>query len=141
MRRGLVRFEASEEESTWHQPGSIGNLINYDMPKVEAVHAVADRYVADGRTISAIHFMERKPMCAVVELTCPGERHPAYVVVSWASTMDTESELFCAWRRYLKQCRDLACIRQTIISCRSVGRGRQRVDCCQGIDHGLGSPG
>ena len=34
-------------------------------------------------------------MCAVVELTCPGERHPAYVVVSWASTMDTESELFC----------------------------------------------
>ena len=91
---GLALFEVSEEESTWHRPGAIGNLINYDMPKVEAVHAVADRYVTEGRTISAVHFMEREPMCAVVELTYPGERYPAYVVVSWVSTMDTESELF-----------------------------------------------
>ena len=35
---GLVRFEASEGESKRHRPGAIGNLINYDMPKVEAVH-------------------------------------------------------------------------------------------------------
>ena len=91
---GLVLFEASEEESTWHRPGTIGNLINYDMPKVEAVHAVADRYVSEGRRISAVRFMERSPMCAVIELTYPGERYPAYVVVSWASAMDTESELF-----------------------------------------------
>ena len=100
---GLVRFKASEEESTWHQPGSIGNLINYDMPKVEAVHAVADRYVADGRTISAIHFMERKPMCAVVELTAPvnvirrtwwSPGHPR-----WIPSQNFATD----WRRYLKQ--------------------------------------
>ena len=91
---GLALFEASEEESTWHRPGAIGTLINYDMPKVEALYAVSDRYVTEGRTISAVHFMEREPMCGVVEFTYPGERYPAYVVVSWVSTMDTESELF-----------------------------------------------
>ena len=91
---GLNHFGASEEEKTWHGDDAIGTLIYYDMPKVEAVHAVADRYATDGRTISAVHFVERGPMCAVVELTVPGEGRPALVVICWASTMDTESELF-----------------------------------------------
>ena len=60
-REGLDDFEASEEEKTWHEPDAIGTLVDYDMPKVEAVHAVADRYVTEGRTISAIHFVEREP--------------------------------------------------------------------------------
>ena len=93
-KEGLDYFEASEEEKTWHGPDAIGVLVDYDMPKVEAVHAVADRYATDGRTISAIHFVEREPMCAVVELTFPGESYPAYLVVCRASIMDTESELF-----------------------------------------------
>ena len=90
---GLNDFEASEEEKAWHGPDAVGTLVDYDMPKVEAVQALADRYATEGRTISAIHFVEREPMCAVVELTYPGESYPALMVICWASTMDTESEL------------------------------------------------
>ena len=91
---GLNHFGASEEEKTWHGDDAIGTLILYDMPKVEAVHAVADRYATGGRTISAVHFVEEWPLCAVVEITVPGEGRPALLVICWASTMDTQSELF-----------------------------------------------
>ena len=91
---GLNHFGASEEEKTWHGDDAIGTLILYDMPKVEAVHAVADRYATGGRTISAVHFVEEWPLCAVVEITVPGEGRPALLVICWASTMDTQSKLF-----------------------------------------------
>ena len=91
---GLARFEASEEQRSWHGPGAVGCLIQYDMPKVEAMNAVADHYAtATGVTVAAVHWVARAPMCAVVEYAIPGGGS-AYVVVCWASLMDTESELW-----------------------------------------------
>ena len=139
---GLNHFGASEEEKTQHGDDAIGTLIYYDMPKVEAVHAVADRYATDGRTISAVHFVEREPMCAVVELNYPGESYPAFVVICWASTMDTESELFHRLESIPE-----ALLQRTLNSAdhcfprRDGRRGYQRVVRRQGIDHGLGGPG
>ena len=91
---GLDGLGASEEERSWHGPAGVAMLVQYDMPKVEAVYAVAERYITKGRTISAIHFAEWEPMCAVAELTYPGQSYPANVVVCWAFTRDTESEHF-----------------------------------------------
>ena len=91
---GLSRFGASEEQRSWHGWAGVGRLVRHDMPKVESVYAVAEMYATGGRTISAVHFVERGPMCALVELAVPGVSWPAYVVVTWATPMDTESEMF-----------------------------------------------
>ena len=91
---GLARFEASEEQRSWHGPGGVGNLVQHDMPKIEAVNAVAGQYAtATGVPVSAVHWVERGPMAAVVEYALPDWRRPAYLVVCWASLMDTEGEL------------------------------------------------
>ena len=91
---GLDHFEASAEQRSWHGPGAVGNLLQYDMPKVEAVNAVADGYArANGVPVSAVHWVARAPMCAMVESATPGGGS-AYVVVCWAPLMDTESELW-----------------------------------------------
>ena len=91
--KGPSRFGASEEQGSWHKPDAVGVMLQNDMPRVEAVYAVADHYATGGRTISAIHLVEREPMCGVAELSVPGESWPTYVVVCWASSLDTESEL------------------------------------------------
>ena len=92
---GLARFEASEEQRSWHGPDAVGCMVQYDMPKIEAVNAIADGYAtANGVTVSAVHWVERGPMCAVVECSTPGEGCPAYLVICWTSLMDTEAELF-----------------------------------------------
>ena len=81
---GLSRFGASEEQKSWHGWAGVGRLVRHDMPKVESVYAVAEMYATGGRTISAVHFVKREPMCALVELAVPGVGRPAYVVVAWA---------------------------------------------------------
>ena len=77
----LGRFEASEEQRSWHGPGAVGNLLQYDMPKVEAVNAIADQYAkANGVTVAAVHWVERGPMAAVVGYATHDRREPGYVV-------------------------------------------------------------
>ena len=90
---GLNCFEVSDEQRSWHGPDAVGCLVQYDMPKIEAVNAVADGYArATGVPVSAVHWVARAPMCAVVEYATPGGGS-AYVVVCWASMMDTEAQL------------------------------------------------
>ena len=90
----LNQFEASEEQRSWHGPGAVGNLLQYDVPKVEAVNAIADQYAkANGVTVAAVHWVERGPMAAVVEYATHDRREPAYLVICWTSLMDTEAEL------------------------------------------------
>ena len=92
---GLRRFGASEDQGTWHRPDAVGCLVQYDMPQVEAVNSIADQYAtANGVTVAAVHWVERGPMCAVVECSVPDRPQPAYLVVCWTSLMDTEAELF-----------------------------------------------
>ena len=70
---GIDRFEASAEQRSWHGPDAVGCLIQYDMPKVEAVNAIAARYAtATGVPVSAVHWVERGPMSAVGEYAIPG---------------------------------------------------------------------
>ena len=90
---GLEHFGASDEQISWHRPDGLGNLIVYDLPKVEAVNAIATRYSIGGWTLSGIHWYERLPMAAVAEYCRPGGAR-AYLAFCWASIMDTQSRLF-----------------------------------------------
>ena len=92
--KGLVAFEASEEQAGYHGDGAVGVLFQHHMPRVEAMTEVVDQYARAGWRISAVHRVEEGAMCAVVEFYIPGDRVPRCLVVYWASAMDTESELF-----------------------------------------------
>ena len=92
--KGLDYFGASDEERSWHEHDGLGNLLIYDLPKVEAAHSIAPRYATGDWTLAKIHRYERLPMAAAAEYHRPGEYHPAYVPFCWASMMDTQSELY-----------------------------------------------
>ena len=92
-KKGLIAFGASGEEASWHGDDAVGVLLQYDMPKIEALNVVAAQYARGGWKIAGFHCVERSPMYAVVEFSVPGDDRSTYLVVCWASAMDTESEL------------------------------------------------
>ena len=102
---------------------------------------MADRYATDGRTISAVHFVEEWPLCAVVELTVPGEGRPALLVICWASTMDTESELFYRLESIPEALlqRTLSHVDQCFPAAMAVV-GDSEWSVARAFDHGLGGP-
>lgn len=92
--KGLVHFEASAEQASWHGPEGVGNLVIYDLTKVEAAYAIGREYATGGWVLSGIHWAERQPMTAMLEYSHPDEIRPAYLTLCCASMMDTQFELF-----------------------------------------------
>ncbi len=110
---GLAYFRPSAEERSWHGPHGLGNLIIYDLPRIEAVNALAPFYETPDWRLFQVHFYEREPLFAAAEFRFyddqplfmaspyrgPGEHRgpdeyaPAYVAFCWASVMDTQREL------------------------------------------------
>ena len=93
MEEGLDHFGASDEQRSWHSRDAIGNLVVYDLPKVESVHDIAPRFAADGWALSRIQFYERKAMAAIAEYRHPDRHLPAYQVFCIPSVIDNQWEL------------------------------------------------
>ena len=91
---GLDHFEATAEERSWVGPAGLGNFVRHDFAKLEAVNAIAPFYATSGWVLHKIHFYERHTMFAAAEYRHPDHHAPAYVVVCWASMMETQRELF-----------------------------------------------
>ena len=90
---GLDHMEASEEQRTWVSEPGLGNLLRYDLPKLEAVRDIGRLCSTDEQPLSAIHFYEGLPMVAATEHRQPGDT-PNYTVFVWASLMDRARDLF-----------------------------------------------
>ena len=90
---GLEHFGVSDEAGSWHRTQGLGNLLLFDPAKVEAVHAIARRYVTRGWVLAGVQFFEREPMIASVEYTHPDQPTRAHVVMAWASMLDTQRML------------------------------------------------
>ena len=73
---GLDFFAASDEQRSWHSQDAIGNLLVYDLPKVEAVHDIAIKFATDGWPLAGIQWYERKAMAAVAVVWPPGPLLP-----------------------------------------------------------------
>lgn len=91
---GLNYVMGPYAQGSWHGPGAVGNLLLYDLPQVEAVHAIARWYAKGGWILSRIQFFERQPMIAAVEYWRPDDVDPSYLTICRASMMETEAELF-----------------------------------------------
>ena len=90
--KGLDFFEASEAQRSWHRANGLGNLLIYDLPRIEAINSIANVYPTGTWTLSEIQMYETEPMFGVAAYSHPGER-PAYLLFCWISVMDTPSEL------------------------------------------------
>ena len=86
--RGLHRFGATAVQRSWHGEGGIGNLLIYDMPKVEAVNDIAVLLATPEWTLSSVQWFEREPMAAVATYMHPHQRHPAYQLFCMAPLAD-----------------------------------------------------
>ena len=93
MESGLEYLELSDEERSLHGPDGLGNLIRYDLPKVEAMNAVSPFYATEGWEFYRVHWYEREPFFTATEYRHPDQHRPAYLPFCWASTMDTQREL------------------------------------------------
>ncbi len=91
---GLDHFMGPDAQASWHRPGAVGNLLLYDLPQVQAVHAIARWYATGEWMLSSIQFFERQPMIAAVEYRHPDDVDPSYLTICRASMMETEAELF-----------------------------------------------
>ena len=90
---GLSYFEVSDVERSWQGNDALGNLIRYDLPKLEALNSLAPRYATEGWTLWRINWFERQPLFAVAEYRHPDRHAPAYLPWCWSSFMDTQREL------------------------------------------------
>ena len=90
---GLNHFAASDEQRSWHSQDAIGNLLVYDLPKVEAVHDIAIKFSTDGWPLAGMQWYERKAMAAVASYGHPGRYCPAYQVFCVPSIIDNQWEL------------------------------------------------
>ena len=90
--KGLHFFEASEAQGSWHRANGVGNLIVYDLPRVEAINSIATLYPTGKWELSEIQLYEGEPMCGVAAYSQPGDP-PACLLFCWISVMDTPSEL------------------------------------------------
>lgn len=91
--KGLDLLGASDEQRSWHSRDAIGNLLVYDLPKVEAVHDIAPRFAADGWALTGVQFYERRAMFAVAEYRHPDHSLPACQVYCAPSMIDNQWEL------------------------------------------------
>ena len=91
--KGLDFFGASDEQRSWHSRDAIGNLLVYDLPKVEAVHDVAPMFATDGWTLAGVQFYERRAMIAAAEYRHPDRHLPAHQVFCAPSMIDNQWEL------------------------------------------------
>ena len=93
---GLDYFGASVEQRSWHSPAAIGNLLIYDLLKVETVNDIATLCVPDGWEIVGTQWQKpRQPMAAVAAYRHPDHDSLAYRVFCFTSPMDNQWEL-CA---------------------------------------------
>ena len=91
---GLDQFGASAAERSWHEPAGVGNLILYDLSKVEAVNSIACWYSTVSLPLSRIwRYKQPQPMCAAAEYCRPGGPK-AHIVFCRVSLLDNQLELF-----------------------------------------------
>ena len=89
----LDLLDASEEERSWHSQAAVGNLLLYDLPKMEAVNQISEMYVGEGWILSRIQPCERSPVSAVVEYLEPELRWPACQVFCVTSLGESQWDL------------------------------------------------
>ena len=91
---GLDFFEASDEQRSWHSLDAVGNLLIYDLLKVEAVNDIATLCVTDGWKLEGVQWFEgQEPaMDAVAAYRHPDHDSPAYRVFCCTSPMNNEWE-------------------------------------------------
>ena len=92
--RGLDALGASDEQRSWHSPDGVGNLLLYDLPRVEAANALMSQYLAQDLGLSGLHFCEGQPMFAVAVDCRPNEDPTMCVPLCWASMLDKEYYLW-----------------------------------------------
>ena len=110
---GMRYFGLSDGERIWHGPDGLGNVINYDLPKLEAVNKIAPLYETPDWQLWQVQLYEREPQFAVAEYRYvepdlpvmawpyrgpgehlgPDEEGPRYVAFCCASVMDNQREL------------------------------------------------
>ena len=82
---------------TWHRDGGLGSLIQYDLPRVESVNAVASKYVLDGWELEGVAWLEQAAVQAVGLYNLKAAPHIKSVIYFvWVSRWDTEREV---WER------------------------------------------
>ena len=91
---GLDYFGASEEQRSWHGLDAIGNLLIYDILRVEAVNEIATLCIPGGWELAGVQWFEgQQPMAAAAAYRHPGHSSLAYRVFCLPSLMDNQWEL------------------------------------------------
>ena len=91
---GLDYFRATDVQRSWHGQHGVGNLVIYDMLKVEAVNDLAVLFANRSWKLSGIQWCEGEPMAAVVAYLHPDHEWPAYQLFCMSSMMENHRELF-----------------------------------------------